>query len=54
MFDTPNGGFFYSYIVVLGHYSRVILCLVLGFVVIYHSCFESIHNPYKNDGKALT
>ena len=30
MFDTPNGGFFYSYIVVLGHYSRVILCLVFG------------------------
>ena len=29
MFDTPNGGFFYSYIVVLGHYSRVILYRIL-------------------------
>ena len=61
MFDTPNGGFFYSYIVVLWHYSRVILCIISGiqpvfqrFVGIYHSHFEIIHNPYQNAGKALT
>ena len=42
MYGTEIMRFFYSYLVILGHYSRVILCLILVFNQYFRGQLESI------------